>query len=89
TTRRIGVGIACFIEQTAHGTPDFIRRRVPIETGYIAARVEMAPDGEVTIDLGLQSHGQGHDTVMAQVAADALGIAPENVYVRHGDTLTT
>uniref|UniRef100_UPI0013D9E754 molybdopterin-dependent oxidoreductase n=1 Tax=Raoultella ornithinolytica TaxID=54291 RepID=UPI0013D9E754 len=35
TTRRVGVGIACFIEQTAHGTPDFIRRRVPIETGYI------------------------------------------------------
>ncbi|MBN8938130.1 MAG: xanthine dehydrogenase family protein [Rhizobiales bacterium] len=89
TTRRVGVGIACFIEQTAHGTPDFIRRRVPIETGYIAARVEMAPDGEVTIDLGLQSHGQGHETVMAQVAADALGIAPHNVYVRHGDTLTT
>lgn len=88
-TTRIGVGIACFIEQTAHGTPDFTRRRVPIETGYIAARVDMAPDGEVTIDLGLQNHGQGLETTMAQVAADALGIRPENVYVRHGDTMTT
>ncbi|MBS3650571.1 xanthine dehydrogenase family protein molybdopterin-binding subunit [Pseudaminobacter sp. 19-2017] len=88
-TKRIGVGIACFIEQTAHGTPDFTRRRVPIETGYIAARVEMSPDGEVTIDLGLQNHGQGLETTMAQVAADALGVQPENVYVRHGDTLTT
>jgi carbon-monoxide dehydrogenase large subunit len=89
STTRIGVGIACFIEQTAHGTPDFTRRRVPIETGYIAARVDMAPDGEVTIDLGLQNHGQGLETTMAQVAADALGIRPENVYVRHGDTMTT
>jgi carbon-monoxide dehydrogenase large subunit len=89
STRRVGVGFACFVEQTAHGTPDFTRRRVPIETGYIAARVEMSPDGEVTVDLGLQNHGQGHETVMAQVAADALGVAPENVYVRHGDTLTT
>lgn len=89
TTKRVGVGIACFIEQTAHGTPDFTRRRVPIETGYIAARVDMSPDGEVTIDLGLQNHGQGLETTMAQVAADALGIRPENVYVRHGDTLTT
>ena len=88
-TRRIGVGIACFVEQTAHGTPDFTRRRVPIETGYIAARVEMSPDGEVIVDIGLQNHGQGHETVMAQVAADALGVLPENVYVRHGDTLTT
>ncbi len=86
---RIGVGISCFVEQTAHGTPDFTRRRVPIETGYIAARVDMAPDGEVTIDLGLQNHGQGLETTMAQVAADALGIRPENVYVRHGDTMTT
>lgn len=89
STRRIGVGIACFIEQTAHGTPDFTRRRTPIETGYIAARVDMAPDGEITIDLGLQNHGQGLETTMAQVAADALGIRPEDVYVRHGDTMTT
>lgn len=89
STRRVGVGIACFIEQTAHGTPDFTRRRVPIETGYIAARVDMSPDGEVTIDLGLQNHGQGLETTMAQVAADALGVKPENVYVRHGDTMTT
>ena len=88
-TRRVGVGLACFIEQSAHGTPDFTRRRVPIETGYIAARVEMAPDGQVTVELGLQCHGQGHETVMAQVAADALGIRPEDVYVRHGDTLTS
>ncbi|MEW9805042.1 xanthine dehydrogenase family protein molybdopterin-binding subunit [Mesorhizobium marinum] len=88
-TTRIGVGLACFIEQTAHGTPDFTRRRVPIETGYIAARVDMSPDGEATVDLGLQNHGQGLETTMAQVAADALGIRPENVYVRHGDTLTT
>lgn len=88
-THRVGVGFACFIEQTAHGTPDFTRRRVPIETGYIAARVDMSPDGEVTVDLGLQSHGQGLETTMAQVAADALGVRPENVYVRHGDTLTT
>jgi len=87
--RRVGVGLACFIEQSSHGTPDFTRRRVPIETGYIAARVEMTPDGQAIVSIGLQNHGQGHETVMAQIAADALGIAPEDVYVRHGDTLTT
>jgi aerobic carbon-monoxide dehydrogenase large subunit len=87
--RRIGVGIACFVEQTAHGTPDFTRRRVPIETGYISARVEMTPDGRAIVDIGLQNHGQGHETVMAQVAADALGVSPDEVHVRHGDTLTT
>jgi aerobic carbon-monoxide dehydrogenase large subunit len=86
---RVGVGFACFIEQTAHGTPDFTRRKVPIETGYEAARVEMMPDGSVLVETGMQSHGQGHETTFAQVAADALGVAPDDVRVRHGDTLTT
>ena len=86
---RIGVGVACFIEQSAHGTPDFTRRRVPIETGYIAARVAMTPDGGAIVDIGLQNHGQGHETIMAQVAADALGISPEDIRVRQGDTETT
>lgn len=88
-TTRLGVGIACFIEQTAHGTPDFARRRTPIETGYIGAHVQMAPDGTVTINLGLQSHGQGLETTMAQVAADALGVRPQDVFVKHGDTMGT
>lgn len=85
---RVGVGIACFVEQTAHGTADFTRRRVPIETGYIAARVEMTPDGQAIIETGLQNHGQGLETTLAQVAADALGVRPEDVLVRHGDTLS-
>ena len=87
--RRIGVGIACFIEQTAHGTPDFTRRRVPIETGYEAAHVQMMPDGTVVVATGMQNHGQGHETTLAQVAADVLGLAPEDVRVVHGDTQTT
>lgn len=87
--RRVGVGIACFVEQTAHGTPDFTRRRVPIETGFEAARVEMMPDGTVLVETGLQNHGQGHETILAQVAADSLGVSPQDVRVRHGDTLTT
>ena len=87
--RCLGVGFACFVEQTAHGTPDFTRRRVPIETGYEAARVTIAPDGGVAVAVGLQCHGQGHETTLAQIAADRLGVAPEDVRVRHGDTLTT
>lgn len=84
--KKIGVGIACYIEQTGHGTPDFTRRQTPIETGYESVRLEMEPDGKVTIFTGMQSHGQGHETTFAQVAADRLGIVPADVVVRHGDT---
>lgn len=86
---RTGVGIALFLEQTAHGTPDFVRRRSPIETGYESAKVEMHPDGKVTVDTGLQCHGQGHETTFAQLVADQLGISPEDVVVRHGNTVTS
>jgi carbon-monoxide dehydrogenase large subunit len=86
---RIGVGFAFFIEQTAHGTADFTPRRVPIETGYESARVEMQPDGTLVVEVGTQSHGQGHETTFAQIAADALGLTPQDIAVRHGDTRTS
>jgi carbon-monoxide dehydrogenase large subunit len=86
---RTGVGLALFLEQTAHGTPDFIRRRSPIETGYESAKVEMYPDGKVTVDTGLQCHGQGHETTFAQLVADQLGLLPEDIVVRHGNTVTS
>jgi carbon-monoxide dehydrogenase large subunit len=86
---RTGVGISLFLEQTAHGTPDFIKRRSPIETGYESAKVEMQPDGRVTVDSGMQCHGQGHETTMAQLVAEQLGVPPEDVMVRHGNTMTS
>ena len=88
SSRRTGVGLALYVEQSGHGTPDFTRRRVPIETGYESARVEMAPDGRVAVFTGLQCHGQGHETTLAQIAADELGVGPDEVEVIHGDTLT-
>ena len=84
--RRIGIGVALYNEQTAHGAPDFVVRHVPIETGYESASVRMDGEGRVTITTGLQSHGQGLETTLAQVAADELGVALANIVVRHGDT---
>ena len=49
----------------------------------------MEPDGTVTLTTGLQSNGQGHETTMAQVAADELGVRIEDVKVVQGDTAGT
>ena len=40
----------------------------------------------VEVTAGTQSTGQGHETSFAQVAGDALGVAPEEVRVLYGDT---
>jgi carbon-monoxide dehydrogenase large subunit len=86
--RLIGVGFASFYEQTAYGTGPF---------GYSAWGIELVPgmepavarltgDGELILEVGSHSHGQGHETVFAQVANTVMGINPRNVSVRYGDT---
>ena len=42
-------------------------------------------DGRLTIHIGTQSNGQGHETVYAQIAADAFNIPIERISVRQGD----
>ena len=48
--------------------------------------VRVHPSGSATVFTGTSPHGQGLDTSFAQIAADRLGIDPENVDVIHGDT---
>jgi aerobic carbon-monoxide dehydrogenase large subunit len=50
-----------------------------------SASVEVA-DGHVVVRTGSSPHGQGHETTFAQIAADELGVAPEDVTVVWGDT---
>ncbi len=51
-----------------------------------SARVTVEPDGSVTVTIGLHSHGQAHQTTMAQVVADKLGVPMERVKIVQGDT---
>jgi len=51
-----------------------------------SAQVRIAPSGHVTAATGVSPHGQGSDTTFAQIVADALGVSPSEVQVRHGDT---
>lgn len=70
-----GIGIASFIAG-AGGQP--------IEE----MRVRIAEDGAVSVTAGTYSHGQGHETVYAQLVADFLGVSPDDVTLVQGDTDT-
>jgi carbon-monoxide dehydrogenase large subunit len=82
----IGVGIGCYTEQTAHGAEEWNRRGSPFEYGFESARVRIDPSGGILVSTGIQSHGQGLETTLAQIAADALGVNYDRIIVRHGDT---
>ena len=54
--------------------------------GEETANVRLDPNGDVTILIGTQSTGQGHQTAYAQLVAEQFGLAPERVHIFQGDT---
>lgn len=54
-----------------------------------AAFVEWLDDGTANLLIGCADIGQGSDTIMAQIAAEELGISADDVYVTSADTLVT
>ena len=73
---RIGIGIATVVKASG-GQGEMLKSN---------ARVRVDPTGEVTVYTEVSPHGQGTETTFAQIAADALGVEPDRVRVRHGDT---
>lgn len=71
--RRIGIGVAAYVEGTGMGP-------------YEGAHVKVETTGEVVVSTGLTTQGQGHYTSLAQIAADALGVGVGDVTVITGDT---
>ena len=53
---------------------------------YDAATVRVNATGNISVMVGAHSHGQGHETVFAQIVADKLGIPEASVEIVHGDT---
>ena len=53
---------------------------------FEGARIEIDAHGNVQVISGCSSQGQGHETVLAQVAAEVLRVPIERITVRHGDT---
>lgn len=54
--------------------------------GEETANVTLDPNGDITVLIGSQSTGQGHQTAYAQVVAEQFGVPPERVHVLQGDT---
>ena len=71
--RYLGIGVAGYIEGTGVGP-------------YESARIRVDPSGQVIVAIGPPSQGQSHETTFAQICADGLGVAMEDVRVVQGDT---
>ena len=71
--KRRGIGLAAYVEAcSAVGEED--------------ARIRMDEDGGATVWIGTQTNGQGHATAYIQLLNDKLGLEPDMIRVRQGDT---
>jgi carbon-monoxide dehydrogenase large subunit len=81
-----GMGYAAYIEACGIA-PSAVAGSLGARAGlFEAGEIRVHPTGSVTVFTGSHSHGQGHETTFAQVVADRLGMAVENVDIVHGDT---
>lgn len=73
TGRHIGIGFSSHVEGSGYGP-------------YEGARIRVDRTGHVIVNTGTTSHGQSHETTLAQVCAEALGVPIDSITVRAGDT---
>ena len=87
--RLVGVGIACVVEPsisnmgyiTLAQTAEEREATLPKSGNAEGALISINPLGGIVVRIGTTPQGQGHRTVCAQVAADELGVRPEDVEV--------
>ncbi|WP_375570862.1 xanthine dehydrogenase family protein molybdopterin-binding subunit [Ahrensia marina] len=81
-----GIGYSCFIEACGLA-PSAAAGSLGSGVGlWESAEVRVNPVGTIEILTGAHSHGQGHETTFAQLAADRFGLPIDNVAIVHGDT---
>jgi carbon-monoxide dehydrogenase large subunit len=80
-----GIGLAVFVENSNHFTATYGRGGAPIASqDGCSMRVEA--DGAISVALGIADMGQGSAAAIAQIAADAIGVAPDQINMIIGDT---
>jgi carbon-monoxide dehydrogenase large subunit len=83
---RIGHGVAPYVMISGMGPSKGAVGSGLDHGSYEIAHVRMQHDGTALVHVGTSAQGQGHQTLLAAVAAQALGLHPEQVRVLTGDT---
>lgn len=84
--KQLGLGISTYIEMCGLAPSNILGALRYAAGGWDACTVQCLPTGKVVLKIGTSPHGQGHETTWAQIAADTLGVTPDDVEVLHGDT---
>jgi aerobic carbon-monoxide dehydrogenase large subunit len=86
--RYVGIGVAAYLE-AAPGPKVAGQDRAAGILGDEMTHVSVDADGMIVVVTRQQPHGQGHETTLAQVVSDEMGVRFEDVRVVYGDTDVT
>lgn len=85
TAPLLGVGLSCWLEIAGFG-PNGSLEGFGHLASWESAQVRIQPDGSAIVYAGSSPHGQGHETMLSQIASDELGISFDRIRVITGDT---
>jgi len=86
STKHLGIGLSSYCEMCGLAPSRVLAALKYGAGGWEAASVQLLPTGKVQVVTGTSPHGQSHETCWSQIAADRLGVSPDDVDVLHSDT---
>jgi carbon-monoxide dehydrogenase large subunit len=84
--RHLGIGLCTYVEICGLAPSRALGGLSFGSGGWEHATVRFLPTGKVEVVTGSSPHGQGHETSWSMIAADRLGVDPDDVEVLHSDT---
>ena len=83
---QLGLGISTFTEMCGLAPSKVLGSLKYAAGGWEHCTIRVLPTGTVELVTGTSPHGQGHATAWSQIAADALGVAVDDITVIFSDT---
>jgi carbon-monoxide dehydrogenase large subunit len=85
--KQLGIGFSTYLEACGLAPSRALGSVAYAAGGWESAVIHVLPTGKVEVAVGTTPHGQGHETTVAQIVSDDLGVTPDDVDVIWGDTL--
>jgi carbon-monoxide dehydrogenase large subunit len=86
STTHLGIGLSSYVEMCGLAPSRVLAAVNFAAGGWEHATVRVLPTGKVEVVTGTTPHGQSHETCWSQIAAEKLGVSPDDVDVLHSDT---
>jgi carbon-monoxide dehydrogenase large subunit len=86
STKHLGIGLSSYVEMCGLAPSRVLSALRYVAGGWESSTVRFLPTGKVQVVTGTTPHGQGHETSWSMIAADQLGVSPDDVEVLHSDT---